>query len=631
MPKKPKRSRSHELETESRIAFEAALPSSWVFRPIVPDYGIDGSVEIFDEKGEATGNQFLVQLKASDGWGKKRRLTLKRSTFDYLIEQPHPCIVVLYDAATKEIQYQWLEGVPSYTINVSDHSVSLPIKYFEPFKDVFARLEHELVLLRQLTSGQYSLPIGLRIEIEPTASPDVRYAAAAEIVVKRSRGLLRMATETYPGLSACIRVGNEGAIFQLSIRYHVAGSLDDSESVEELAESISVGILLLLVVSQRFDLLNVFGQVFGGRPHILSNRGYMFIVATTLCNTGYALVGFTILIRLIQSACTADEIRKVRMGISGAQAEPFAVSFACESIAVVRDSHSLSSECAAELDWLLAVLHFELDTRKSYHLYRTALSGQPEFRKLPEFWRELANCQMRLELYSSAKRSFLVSHSIDANNDCLFAAGTAALSAGELTAAEELLLKAGHGGIRGITRLKLLAIRIIRRVVGADKVDRNPEKAHELLLPHSGSVIPKDTCLAVLEADPLNAIAWRNLGMHNANDGDNKRAAEMVLVAASLARDEGRYWAEAYFLMTFVGKQLLAEQILYAGCWTKGPAFAADFKDVAENELRMPPVPPEFLRDLIDRGSFVHEDAHNQADRRYSSWLYEVNKRGTQM
>lgn len=196
-----------------------------------------------------------------------------------------------------------------------------------------------------------------------------------------------------------------------------------------------------------------------------------------------------------------------------------------------------------------------------------------------------------------------------------------------MTAAEELLLKAGHGGIRGITRLKLLAIRIIRRFAGADKVDRNPERARDLLLPHSGSLIPKDTCFAVLEVDPLNAIAWRNLGMQNANDGDTRRGAEMVLVAASLARDEGRYWAEAYFLMTFVGKRRLAEQILCAGCWTKGPAFAADFKDVAENELRMPSVPPEFLKDLIDRGSFMHEDAHNKADRRYSSWLDKINTR----
>ncbi|GAA2022841.1 hypothetical protein GCM10009779_03390 [Polymorphospora rubra] len=50
----PQRPRSHELETESRRAFEALLPSSWVVRRVEDDYGIDLEVEIFEE-GSATG------------------------------------------------------------------------------------------------------------------------------------------------------------------------------------------------------------------------------------------------------------------------------------------------------------------------------------------------------------------------------------------------------------------------------------------------------------------------------------------------------------------------------------------------------------------------------------------------
>jgi len=626
MVRKPKRSRSHELETESRIAFEAALPSNWVFRPIVPDYGIDGSVEIFDEKGEATGSQFLVQLKASASWGKKRRLRLKRSTFDYLIEQPHPCIIALFDATTKQLRYQWLEGVPSYTINVSDHFVSLPTKYFELFKDVSGRIEHELVLLRQLLSGQYRIPIGLRVEMEPNATPDFRYLTAAEMVVKRSRGLLRLASEKYQGLSACIRVGEEGIIFQLSIRYHVASSLDDSESIEELAESILVGIMLLLVAAQRFDLLNAFAQVFGGCPWLYANRQYMFYVGTVLCANGYALAGFRILIGLLKGDCTTDEIRQVRIGISEAQSEPIAVSFAYNLLVQVRESGSFSPDCASEFDWLLAVLCLQLDLPESYRFYRKALRGQSALRQNPKFWLELAECQLQLERYSSAKRSFLLGHFLEPSNDWLYGAGIAALSVGQLTAAEKLFLEAGHGGIRGITRLKLLAIRMIRRYARADKVNRFSEKAYELLLPYSGNLVPKDICSEVLNLDPLNAIAWRNLGVHNANEGNTKIAAGMLLVAASLARNEGRYWAEAHLLMVLLGKTRLGLQILYAGFWVKGASFAADIKEVAENELQMPSVPFEFLNEMIDRGSFEHQHANDQADRRYSSLLKRINR-----
>lgn len=628
MPRKPKRSRSHELETESRIAFEAALPSSWVFRPMVPDYGIDGSVEIFDERGEATGNQFLVQLKASDNWGKKRRLRLKRSTFDYLVEQPHPCIVVLYDAATEELQYQWLEGVPSYTINVSERSVSLPIKYFEAFNDVFAKIENELRLLRQLTNGQYSLPIGIRVEADKTGDTDIRYATAAEIVVKQSGGLLQLSTESYQGLSICIRVGQKTTLFQLSVRYHITGVSDDSaESVEEMADDMAKGILMLFVISQRFDLLNAFAQGFSGVRPLQSNRSIMLIVGISLCRNGYALTGIRILVGLIHDNCTADEIREIRTGLSGMRAERFAISFACSSLAAIHGSDSLSSDCSAEMDWLLGALHLQFSPRDSYRFYRKAMRGQPSFRGMPNFWVELAECQLQLERHSSAKRSFLISHSIEPYTDLLNGAGVAALAAGELTSAEKLFREAGQGRIRGIGRLRLLAIRIIRRFVGHDKANRDPEKANELLTPHSGTLIPEEVCNEVLTVDPLNAIAWRNLGMQHANGGDTRRAAELVLVAASLARDEGRYWAEAIFLMNSLGKQRLALQALYAGFWVKGPAFAGDFKEVAEKELGMPPIPPEDLKNLMDGGSFEHQHAHDQADRRYSSWLQKLNNR----
>lgn len=62
----PKRHRSHQLESESRVAFRSLLPSTWVVRDLDQDYGIDAQVEIFDESGEATGLTFLVQLKATD-------------------------------------------------------------------------------------------------------------------------------------------------------------------------------------------------------------------------------------------------------------------------------------------------------------------------------------------------------------------------------------------------------------------------------------------------------------------------------------------------------------------------------------------------------------------------------------
>ena len=80
------RPRQHQLETESQLAFAAALPSGWLFRPINPDYGIDGLVEVFDGSSRATGAMFFVQLKATDTKDQLSALSisLKTSAVAYL-------------------------------------------------------------------------------------------------------------------------------------------------------------------------------------------------------------------------------------------------------------------------------------------------------------------------------------------------------------------------------------------------------------------------------------------------------------------------------------------------------------------------------------------------------------------
>jgi hypothetical protein len=81
----PIRPRSHTLETESRRAFGALLPSEWVNRSLESDYGIDEQVELFDKTGRASGLMFLAQLKATDARDLKSALKfpLKVETLRY--------------------------------------------------------------------------------------------------------------------------------------------------------------------------------------------------------------------------------------------------------------------------------------------------------------------------------------------------------------------------------------------------------------------------------------------------------------------------------------------------------------------------------------------------------------------
>lgn len=64
----PSRVRNHVLETLSRDELSRLIsgPLGWVVRDVAIDYGIDVNVEIFDDRGEATGLTFKVQLEGME-------------------------------------------------------------------------------------------------------------------------------------------------------------------------------------------------------------------------------------------------------------------------------------------------------------------------------------------------------------------------------------------------------------------------------------------------------------------------------------------------------------------------------------------------------------------------------------
>lgn len=105
----PQRPRSHVLEEENERAFNAALPAGWVVRRQTPDYGIDLTVEIFEE-GRATALSFGVQLKATEEEHLDRALRsvrFVRELADYYWNQPVPVLIVRYHAPSRQLYARW--------------------------------------------------------------------------------------------------------------------------------------------------------------------------------------------------------------------------------------------------------------------------------------------------------------------------------------------------------------------------------------------------------------------------------------------------------------------------------------------------------------------------------------------
>jgi tetratricopeptide (TPR) repeat protein len=117
----PHRPREHELEDESRKAFENLLPARLIYRPITPDYGIDGEVEEF-ESGTATGRRFFVQLKATDEQDltKALRVRVRLATAAYYRAQPSPVLMVRYMASRNAVFARWFHEFDPYNEHVGD-------------------------------------------------------------------------------------------------------------------------------------------------------------------------------------------------------------------------------------------------------------------------------------------------------------------------------------------------------------------------------------------------------------------------------------------------------------------------------------------------------------------------------
>ncbi len=102
----PKRPASHVTGNLAESLVERAITArGWVYRRLDKDkdYGIDGEVEVFSESGQATGITFKVQVKGSRK--TLRKLTLKRSTENYLSVSPLPVFYFVVEVNSGAIRF----------------------------------------------------------------------------------------------------------------------------------------------------------------------------------------------------------------------------------------------------------------------------------------------------------------------------------------------------------------------------------------------------------------------------------------------------------------------------------------------------------------------------------------------
>ena len=107
----PKRPDTHRLEGESVAAFASAIPSAWSFDTPSQgaDYGLDGTVELFDDQDEAEGLGFYAQVKGTrdPDVGRALAVAFAVDTLNYYRKIERPVLLVRYHALAGALYVGW--------------------------------------------------------------------------------------------------------------------------------------------------------------------------------------------------------------------------------------------------------------------------------------------------------------------------------------------------------------------------------------------------------------------------------------------------------------------------------------------------------------------------------------------
>lgn len=132
------RPQAHINEEISERLLKSVIPPEWVFRKLLPDYGIDYEIEIA-KNNMLTGNRFWVQLKSKENIDIKENYipySVETKLLNYSISCPFPIILIVADLKRETLywlplQDEIIHNLQNKNIFWSEqktHTVYLPTK-----------------------------------------------------------------------------------------------------------------------------------------------------------------------------------------------------------------------------------------------------------------------------------------------------------------------------------------------------------------------------------------------------------------------------------------------------------------------------------------------------------------------
>lgn len=303
------RVRQHELESESRTAFEAAIGSRFVVRAITPDYGLDVDVEEFDERGVATGLRYFGQLKATDVKNLKRALTVRLplAKETYYRSLAVPVLMVRYHAPTHALYTRWFHDFdPFYDGERSQTSVPFRWRTDDLWNErTSERLAAEARAFMRFRQPILPLPLTLFVERDDDNRhrlTDTEAVFAIQRAASRTPALVEIARGPAPYGEAIIRIKSGEIVFVAqgvgSATYHLPPQYEAGEYGDVLAADVLTTVALGLAQLRQPDVASRFTAAFSEGSTLLSHPAMIWALSSAMATSRRVLEGLSLAQRL---------------------------------------------------------------------------------------------------------------------------------------------------------------------------------------------------------------------------------------------------------------------------------------------------------------------------------------------
>lgn len=583
------RPRSHQLEELSRRRFEGALPPHWVHRNHDPDYGIDETVEIFDEADHATGMAFYAQLKSTDAGSIDKALSsvrFRRDQVEYYQSLPLPLLVVLFHAPSDRLFARWFHAYNRHVALQSDDDLPAKTVRFdlseldEWTETSSARLAAGVHAFNAFRSPEIALPIRFSFHIDdpPHGADTLNYVFALRAVLRPVEHIIDVEAGPRDSVSPAVSLSRTAVVVSLGDVASLTIDLDVDalKAPQTLAADIAVGIALVLA---RIGQANLASQIAGSTAaasRVILDWNAAFTLAGAMVRSRRVVEAMTLADALDARAHSGEGDEPARLAAHVIQTVALALggslnSSERESVIDVamrvlqRAEHSGDDIASGAAAYNLAMLYKSAgDGEKAIHAFRKAAELDPAYLGRSYFHRDLAGAYFETGCYENAAAEYQESlgDCPDSNGPALYA--DALLFAGRYAEAGSEFARYCSDADASSDAEWRLKNRVIGRIraVGGDVQVREVAKSEALIrrvdLTGGGEELSLDEAREILNRalafDACAAEAWFRLQFvefaESEVPGD---ALDSALLAAVLHRHAPGAWVNALLMACMSG------------------------------------------------------------------------------